>query len=465
MDAKVLVIDDEPDFCELLATTLRTEGAEVVATTSVREALDLVDQQDFDAVMTDLSMKEMDGLEVCQRIAAKNPGLPVIVVTGLGTLDSAILAMRAGAYDYITKPVEPRLLTLSVERARQHKRVVLEVRRLREVFDRASVPPGGIIGSSRSMQKVHDTIDRVATSDAPILIQGETGVGKELTARRIHDTSRFKDGPFVAINCAAVPPTLLESELFGHARGAFTDAKSERVGLFVQANGGTLFLDEIGDMPLEIQPKLLRALQERTVRPVGSNAEVPFDARLIAASNRDLEQEIQEKRFREDLYYRIHVVRLDVPSLRERDGDVLLLAQHFLAEQALRSGKGPLDLSPEVAQKLMEYQWPGNVRELENCIARAVAFARFDRLTLDDLPEKVRSYRSDRFVVSANDAMEVMTLSELERRYVGRVLTLFEGNKSRAAQVLGIDRRTLYRKVEKWGQTETGSRAPGHLPS
>jgi two-component system, NtrC family, response regulator HydG len=466
MDAKILVIDDEPDVCELLSMSLQKVGARVIATTSVQEAIDLVDRENFDVVMTDLAMKEMDGLELCKRVGGKDPSLPVIVVTGMASMDSAILAMRAGAYDYITKPVEPRLLTISVARALQHKRVHVEVRRLREAMDRASVPPGGIIGSSRSMQRVHEIISRVAESDAAVLIQGETGVGKELIARRIHDTSRCRGGPFVAINCAAVPPTLLESELFGHARGAFTDAKSERQGLFVQASGGTLFLDEIGDLPLEIQPKLLRALQERTVRPVGANAEVPFEARLIAATNRDLEVEIQEKRFREDLYYRIHVVQIDVPPLRERNGDVLQLAHHLLAEDCLRSGKGPIDLSPEVAQKLMEYRWPGNVRELENCIARAVAFARFEQLTLDDLPEKIRSYQSDRFVISANDTMEVVTLEELDRRYIQRVLKLFDGNKSRTAQVLGIDRRTLYRKVEKWGQKDGADTRPqGDLSS
>jgi len=313
------------------------------------------------------------------------------------------------------------------------------------------------------MQRVHEVIARVAGSDATIVIQGETGVGKELIARRIHETSLASGGPFVAINCAAVPPTLLESELFGHARGAFTDAKSERAGLFVQANHGTLFLDEIGELPLEIQPKLLRALQERTVRPVGANAEVAFDARIIAASHRDLEDEVEEKRFREDLYYRINVVRVRVPALRERDGDVLELANHFLLQHASRSGKERIGLSPEVAKKLMDYRWPGNVRELENCIARAVAFARYDTLTVDDLPEKIRSYESDRFVVSANDEMDIVTLVELERRYVKRVLALFNGNKSRAAQVLGIDRRTLYRKAERWNEDNHGSRSD--LPS
>jgi DNA-binding NtrC family response regulator len=304
-----------------------------------------------------------------------------------------------------------------------------------------------LIGSSQAMQHVLEVIVRVAASDAPVLVQGETGVGKELIARRLHETSRRKEGPFVAINCAAIPAPLLESELFGHARGAFTDARSERVGLFVQAKHGTLFLDEIAELPLEIQPKLLRALQERTVRPVGGNTEVPFDARIVAASNSDLKDEVEEGRFRKDLYYRINVVRIVVPALRERDGDVLELAQHFLAQHAVRSGTTPIGLSPEVARKLMDYAWPGNVRELENCIARSVAFARFRELMVEDLPETLRFHQSERPPISVKDELEVVTLKEFELRYVLRVLTLFGGNKSRAARVLGIDRRTLLRKM------------------
>jgi len=449
MGARILVIDDEPDMCELLSMALSAEGAEVVATTSSSDAFERVGSEDFDAVLTDLSMKEMDGLEVCHRIAAIHPNLPVIVVTGLGSMDAAIAAMRAGAYDFITKPIEPKLLSLSIERAIEHKRAHTELVRLREVVDSAS-KPGGIVGSSRAMRRVHDVVGRLSGSEVPVLIEGETGVGKEVTARYVHETSRRKSGPFVAINCAAVPPTLLESELFGHARGAFTDARTERVGLFVQANGGTLFLDEIGELPIELQPKLLRALQEKAVRPVGSNHEVPFDARVITASNRELEDEVVEKRFREDLYYRINVVRIVVPALRERDRDVLELAQHFLAASGVQAGKPPLRLSTEVAKRLMDYHWPGNVRELENCIARGVALARFAELTVDDLPERIRSYESGRFVVSANDEVEIVTLVELERRYVERVLAVFHGNKSRTAQALGIDRRTLYRKAEKW---------------
>jgi two-component system response regulator HydG len=263
----------------------------------------------------------------------------------------------------------------------------------------------------------------------------------------VHEASPRRSGPFVALNCAAVQASLLESELFGHARGAFTDAVNARQGMFLEASGGTLFLDEIGELPLEMQVKLLRALQERKVRPVGANTEVAFDARIITATHRDLEADVQGQRFREDLYYRINVVSIDLPALRERNTDVLKLASHFLRSACSRSAKGLLQLSPQFAERLMAYDWPGNVRELENCIERAVAMARFDHLTVEDLPEVIRAYRADSFVMTANDADEILTLHELERRYVARVMKLMGGNKIRTAQKLGIDRRTLSRML------------------
>jgi two-component system response regulator HydG len=301
------------------------------------------------------------------------------------------------------------------------------------------------------MRRVFDLVTRVADSDASVLIMGESGTGKELIARAVHAQSSRRDGPFLAVNCAAMPGALLESELFGHTRGAFTDAKAARTGLFEQASGGTLFLDEIGELPIEMQPKLLRALQERMVRPIGGNVEVPFDARIVTATNRDLEAEVDEKRFREDLYYRINVVRVDAPALRERGGDVLLLAQHFVERFAARSNKAVRGIHAAAAEKLVNYDWPGNVRELENCIERAVALLRFDEVTVDDLPEKIRQYRADRLVFATDDLTEVLTIDELERRYIQRVLTLVGGNKSRAADLLGLDRRTLYRRLDRYG--------------
>ena len=451
MKGHVLIVDDEQETCDLLEMALVRHSFKVTTSTNALQALELVATQDFDVVLTDLSMPEMSGLDLCERVLGTRPNMPVVVITGQGSLETAIGAIRVGAYDFITKPVDPKLLFLSVSRAIQHRQLQDEVKRLREAVADGGDADSQIVGHSGAMRRVYELIGRVGESDASVLIHGETGTGKELIARSIHTRSRRKDGPFVAINCAAVPHSLIESELFGHARGAFTDAKAERKGLFVQASGGTLFLDEIGELPIDMQPKLLRALQERKVRPVGANAEIPFDSRIVAATNRNLEDEVYEKRFREDLYYRINVVKIDVPPLRERGGDVLHLAQFFLKQFAQRNQKFALELSTTGAEKLMAYNWPGNVRELENCMEHAVALARFDQITVEDLPEKIRAYRAERFVVAANDPTEIVTMDELERRYILRVLSLVGGNKSRAAQVLGFDRRTLYRKLERYG--------------
>jgi len=460
MKGHILVVDDEQETCDLLEMSLGRHGFKVTASTNAQRALDLVVEQDFDVVLTDLQMPEMSGLDLCERVLGTRPDMPVVVITGQGSLETAIGAIRVGAYDFITKPVDPKLLFLSVSRAIQHRRLSDEVKRLRQAVD-GETEEQRIVGQSGAMRRVYELISRVGESDASVLIHGETGTGKELIARGIHNRSRRKSGPFVAINCAAVPHSLLESELFGHARGAFTDAKAQRTGLFVQASGGTLFLDEIGELPIDVQPKLLRALQERKVRPVGSNAEIPFDARIVAASNRNLEDEVYEKRFREDLFYRINVVKIDVPPLRERGGDVLHLSQHFLKSFAERNAKSSLELSTTAAEKLMAYNWPGNVRELENCMEHAVALARFDQVTVEDLPEKIRAYRAERFVVAANDPTEIVTMDELERRYILRVLSLVGGNKSRAAQVLGFDRRTLYRKLERYGAATADDKKDG----
>ncbi|APR85465.1 Response regulator of zinc sigma-54-dependent two-component system [Minicystis rosea] len=446
---RALVVDDDQSTCELLELNLRRDGLEVEWRTSALDALELVAERDFDVILTDLGMSGLSGTELCERILGVRPDVPVIVVTGNASLDAAVGAIRAGAYDFITKPVDQKLLSVVVARALSNSQLRQEVKRLR----RAEVERQGngrLIGESPAMKRVFDLVSRVADSDASVLIMGESGTGKELIARAVHEQSPRRDGPFMAVNCAAMPPSLLESELFGHVKGAFTDAKASRVGLFAQASGGTLFLDEIGEMPVEMQPKLLRALQERVVRPVGGNADVPFDARIVTATNRDLEAEVDEKRFREDLYYRINVVRVDAPPLRERGGDVLLLAQHFVQRFASRSSKPVRGINVVAAEKLMSYDWPGNVRELENCMERAVALLRFDEVTVDDLPEKIRQYRADRLVLGTDDLTEVLSIDELERRYIQRVLTLVGGNKSRAADLLGLDRRTLYRRIERY---------------
>jgi two-component system response regulator HydG len=300
------------------------------------------------------------------------------------------------------------------------------------------------------MQTVCQLVARVAESESSVLVTGESGIGKELVARALHAGSRRAGGPFVAVNCAAVPEGLLESEFFGHVRGAFTDARSARTGHFEQAFGGTLFLDEVGELPVRLQPKLLRALQERIVRPVGSTVEVPCDVRVVAATNGDLETAVRRGRFREDLYFRLNVVRLDLPALRNRGDDVLLLAQHFLTRAAVRAGKEVVGLSAAAAQCLLRYTWPGNVRELQNCIEHAVVFARYGELVVDDLPEAVRSHAAVRTTATATSFSPLLSLGEVERNHVMRVVEAVHGNRTLAAQILNVDRKTLFRKLKAY---------------
>jgi two-component system response regulator HydG len=450
--ASILVVDDDASMCETLAVGLEPHGFTVRWTTSPNEALDQLDGGDYEAVVTDLNMRGMNGIELCERIAADRPDLPVIVITAFGSLDTAIAAIRAGAYDFITKPLEIDALILALERALTHSRLRAEVKRLREQLGDASGRFEDLIGASPAMRRVHEMLERIVDSDASVMITGESGTGKEVVARALHRRGRRRDGPFVAVNCAALPETLLESELFGHARGAFTDARSARSGLFVQANGGTLLLDEITEMPLALQPKLLRALQERVVRPLGGDNEVPFDVRLITATNRDLETAVEEGRFRADLFFRVNVIHVPLPPLRARGGDILLLAQRFIGQYGARSGKQVTGLSPQAAERLLAYAWPGNVRELENCIERAIALAQHDHILPDDLPEKVRAYRRSHVLVASDDPAELVPLEEVERRYILRVMEAVGGNKSQAAQVLGLGRKTLYRKLEAYGE-------------
>jgi two-component system response regulator HydG len=301
------------------------------------------------------------------------------------------------------------------------------------------------------MRSVYDLIGRVADSETTVLVTGEGGTGKELVAHALHALGHRRDRPFIAINCAAMPEGVLESELFGRTNGAAADATNDRPGLFSRAEGGTLFLDEIGDLPLTLQPKLLGVLQERIVRPVGGRSGVPIDVRVIAATNRDLESAIEDGRFREDLYYRINVVHINLPPLRSRAGDVLPLAQHFLRQFASRAVKNILGFSPAAAEKLVAYAWPGNVRELQNCIERSVALARYDQIGVDDLPEKVRSYRSSHVIVAGDDPSELVRMEELERRYIVRVMEAVGGNKTAAARILGLDRKRLYRMLDRLG--------------
>jgi DNA-binding NtrC family response regulator len=380
-------------------------------------------------------------------------------------MEAAVGAIRAGAYDFITKPFEMDHFFLTLERAMGHKRLREEVKRLRSAV-RESQHFTDMIGTSAQMQKVYDLVARVAETEATVLVTGESGTGKELVAKAIHTRSSRSQGPFVAINCAAMPESLLESELFGHTKGAFTDARQARQGLFLNACSGTLFLDEIGEMPMGMQAKLLRVLQERTVRPVGGDKEIPFDTRIITATNRDLDTEVAERRFREDLFYRINVVRIHVPTLRARAADVLTLAQHFIERFATVYRTSVKGLSSPAAERLVSYSWPGNVRELQNCIERAVALARDEVLGVDDLPEKLRDYRPSRVIVESEDPAELLPMEEIERRYILRAVQAVGGNKTLAAQVLGFDRRTLYRKLERYGAMDpVAGRGDGSLLS
>jgi two-component system response regulator HydG len=442
---RILVADDDRDMCELVETGLAARGYNVAWRLTPAEALAQLDAEDFAMLLVDIHMEGMSGFDLCRAALGKRPDLVVVVMTAFGTLEHAVGAIRAGAYDFITKPVSMDAVTLAVDRGLRYRNLTDELGRLRRRIDQHELP--NIIGNSDAMRHMADVVTRVAETDANVLITGESGTGKELVARALHEKSG-RPGPFLAINCAAVPESLLESELFGHTRGAFTDARTSRSGLFVEANQGTIFLDEIGEMPLGMQAKLLRALQERKVRPLGASQEVPFDARIVTATNRDLESQVAAKLFREDLYYRVNVVRVDVPPLRRRGNDALLLAQFFLDRGSQRSGKRVSQLGRAVAEHIMSYDWPGNVRELENCMERAVALARFDEITIDDLPAKVREHRAAETCTEGDDPTQLPSMEVVEERYIRKVLAAVGGNKTSAAKVLGFDRRTLYRKLK-----------------
>jgi DNA-binding NtrC family response regulator len=458
MSTQVLVIDDDQSMCELMAEVLASSGYSVEWRVRGDEGLELLRERDFDVVITDVNLETMNGLDLCRIVTENRPDTPVIVITAFGNMSSAIAAIRAGAYDFINKPVDMTALTQAIERAVQHRHLRERVRRLRGA---AQVHQGisELTGASRAMLKVYDLIHRVADADTTVLLSGESGTGKELVARALHDHGSRSQMPFVAINCAAVPANLLESELFGHVKGAFTDARVTRQGLLEQATGGTLLLDEIGEMPLEMQPKLLRVLQEKMVRPVGGNIAVPVNARIIAATNRDLEIEVEEKRFREDLFYRLNVVQIHIPPLRMRGEDVLLLANHFVKKFVERTGKNVIGISGEAAKKLLEYDWPGNVRQLENSMERAVALTRTDHIQIEDLPERISRFESSASTLTEVNTQHVLSLDQIEKRHIQRALKNANGNKTQAAKALGVDRRTLYRKLERYEGVNDGSRA------
>ena len=453
MNGRILIVDDERSMCELLETDLRLRDFASQWFTSADKALQALDEGNFDAVLTDLKMPGTTGLQLCEKIVANRPDIPVIVMTAFGSLETAVSAIRVGAFDFVTKPIEMDLLAIALQRAITHRRLQDQVKLLSERVEQSG-RFGEMIGDSPVMQDLYDQLTRVADSEASILVTGESGTGKELVARSLHKRSRRAKGPFVPVNCAAIPETLLESELFGHAKGAFTDARSERKGLFQQAERGTLFLDEIGEMPPSMQAKLLRALEESKLRPVGGDREVEFDVRVLSATNRDLETAIEDGRFREDLYFRLNVIQLELPPLRARGTDVLLIAQHYVTHLAGRAGKPITGVSEKAGEKLLSYSWPGNVRELRNVIERAVALTRYEQLAVEDLPEKIRNYRSDQVLVGSHDPAELLPMEEVERRYIQHVLNTVGGNKTTASRILGLDRKTLYRKLNSDGAAD-----------
>ncbi|HEV3189596.1 MAG TPA: sigma-54 dependent transcriptional regulator [Polyangiaceae bacterium] len=468
MERRILIIDDDRNMCDVLETELRRREFDVTSLTVPADAIALFEREDFGLVITDVNMAGMSGVELCKQLTARREDMPVIVITAFGNMETAVAAIRAGAYDFITKPFDTDELALTIERALRHRALKEEVKRLRKAVD-GTERFDEILGTSSAILKMCELVTRVADTETTVLITGESGTGKELVAKALHAKSSRREGPFVAINCAAMPESLLESELFGHVKGAFTDARTARPGLFIKASKGTLLLDEIGEMPAGMQAKLLRALQERTVRPVGGDQEQPFDTRIVAATNRDLETEVEEKRFREDLFYRINVVRVHVPPLRSRGSDVLLLAQHFLERYAAQSHRPVVGMTSAAADKLLSYPWPGNVRELQNCIERAVALAQFDQVGVDDLPEKIRDHKTARINIESNDPADLLSMDEVERRYILKVLEAVGGNKTLAAQVLGFDRRTLYRKLERvrdpGAAREQRSPSSGRMPA
>ena len=456
MRATVLIVDDEKNIREGLAESLGLDGYIVKTAADGAEGLKAVDTGEVDLVITDLKMPAMSGSDLLRTISGHYPGLPVIVLTGHGTIEDAVEAMRYGAFDFLTKPVNLDHLSLLVKRALES----LELRRKNlelEAEVDAQKRTSSIIGSSAEIKRVFDVIRRVAPTKASVLITGESGVGKELVADAIHDLSPRRKGPLVKVHCAALAESLLESELFGHEKGSFTGASARKRGRFELANEGTLFLDEIGEINQNVQIKILRVLQDRKFERVGGEETIETDVRIVAATNRDLKKEIEEGRFREDLYYRLNVVNIHVPPLRERRDDIPLLAMAFLKEFAHENGKNIEGFDSKTRSTLYAYAWPGNIRELRNCVESAVVMARGSLVGVDDLPPSIRSSGEERDIRIPSGS----SLAETEKILIRETLAAQGGNKSRSAEILGIGRKTLYQKIEEYGiEPPSAAQAP-----
>jgi two-component system response regulator HydG len=444
--ATLLVADDDPGLRESLERTLTREGYRVVLASDGRAALERVQAGGVDLIVTDLRMPGLTGLELLRAAKAIMPDVDVILLTAFGTVEEAVKAMKDGAYDFLTKPFRREQLIKLVDKALERRDLIEQNKALKKQLEDIRAK-GQMIGSSPAYRRMLSLVEQIADSSATILIQGESGSGKELVARAIHERSSRRAGPFVAVNCAALPETLLESELFGYERGAFTGAAGRKEGRFELANGGTLFLDEVADLSLVTQPKILRVLQEGEFERLGATRTIQVDVRIVSATNQDLAEMVKDKRFREDLYYRLNVITVRVPPLRERHEDIRLLAQHYLRVYAAKNGRKLEGFSNEALERLESYAWPGNVRELENLIERTVLLARKDRIDAEDLPEEIAGVKRP-----PRDAILELVgtpLAEIEQRLLDETLRITGGNKTQAAKLLGIDVRTVARKLER----------------
>ncbi|MBA2736049.1 MAG: sigma-54-dependent Fis family transcriptional regulator [Pyrinomonadaceae bacterium] len=445
----VLVVEDEELMRSILRQLLENAGYEVSTADSAEAALEIFPTRDFAVTVTDIKMAAMDGLELLDRLKTVDAEAIVIVMTAYSSVDSAISALRKGVYDYVTKPFVNEDLLQRIRNAIRTKELFRENRALRRELDK-HYSFAEIIGTSRRLQEVFGIVKKVADTNVSVLIQGESGTGKELIARAIHFNSSRAAKPFLAVNCGALPESLLESELFGHTRGAFTGAIADKKGLFRSAEGGTLFLDEIGEMPLSLQVKLLRALQEHEVTPLGVSIPVKFNARIIAATNKNLETEVEENRFREDLFYRLNVIEISLPPLRERREDIPLLAKHFAFKTARAQNAPEKTISPEAMTALVGYGWQGNIRELENAVERAFILSG-DEIDTESLPPKIRFNSPTNYEMRDSENLRP-TLEEMERRYILEILNSVGEDKAQAASILGIDLSTLYRKLKRYGE-------------
>ncbi|HEV3511451.1 MAG TPA: sigma-54 dependent transcriptional regulator [Candidatus Sulfotelmatobacter sp.] len=445
----LLIVDDERSIREACREVALSLGFSAYAADSAEQAYRALESQNFDAVLLDLRLPGAGGLDALRRIKERRPEAIVVVVTGYGTVQSAVQAMKNGAYDYVTKPFSVDELKLLLERVASHLKLKSENRMLREKV-KSKQGFGGIIGRAPEMEKLYRIIAKAANSVHPVLILGESGTGKEMVARSIHYTGPYRDKPFIPVDCGSLVPTLIESELFGYVKGAFTGANQSKDGLMSMAEGGTIFLDEVGELPVDLQAKMLRAIQEKEIRPVGSTRRIPINVRILAATNRDLEHAVMEGSFRRDLYFRLNVLSLRIPPLRERRQDIPLLIGHFLEHMARASGQEKL-LSDDAVKAMLAYDWPGNVRELENCLERSYAFTSGPLIHITDLPAEIASLPLPEPANGNPDQRGgIIPMAELEKQTILRAISELNGDKLQAARLLGIGKTTLYRKLKDY---------------